>query len=223
MSSNKERPWETSSFRIAACSPKPAAWPPPSTFGNCAIGLLSAVRYVLYHHFCETPLVPSFDNPDYRNDFAAWALLQLGDRVLAEQLGIINPYIFPDLEKLREQVLEILDERLSEVLFVPSCQSGGEFFFTEAVTVVFDTGKRITSPKALPEAIGTMTNGSIYYHFFEARRREPVGVDDFSAWLDGFPGQEAWCRALQTVDFVFFTLPELRGELVRVLGKGGVA
>lgn len=178
---------------------------------------------VLYHHFCETPLVPSFDNPDYRNDFAAWALLQLGDRVLAEQLGIINPYIFPDLEKLREQVLEILDERLSEVFIVPSCQPGGEFFFTEAVTVVFDTGKRITSPKALPEAIGTMTNGSIYYHFFEARRREPVGVDDFSAWLSGFPGQEAWCQALQSVDFVFFTLPELRGELVRVLGKGGVA
>jgi len=178
---------------------------------------------VLYHHFCETLLVPSFDNPDYRNDFAAWALLQLGDRVLAEQLGIINPYIFPDLEKLREQVLEILDERLSEVIFVPSCHPGGEFFFTEAVTVVFDTGKRIASPKALPEAIGTMTNGSIYYHFFEARRREPVGVDDFSAWLGGFPGQEAWRLALQTVDFVFFSLPELRGELVRVLGKGGVA
>jgi len=118
---------------------------------------------VLYHHFCETPLVPSFDNPDYRNDFAAWALLQLGDRVLAEQLGIINPYIFPDLEKLREQVLEIIDERLSEVFFIPSCQPGGEFFFTEAVTVVFDTGKRITAPQALPEAIGTMTNGSIYW------------------------------------------------------------
>jgi hypothetical protein len=178
---------------------------------------------VLYHHFCETLLVPSFDNPDYRNDFAAWALLQLGDRVLAEQLGIINPYIFPDLEKLREQVLEILDERLSEVIFVPSCHPGGEFFFTEAVTVVFDTGKRIASPKALPEAIGTMTNGSIYYHFFEARRREPVGVDDFSAWLGGFPGQEPWRLALQAVDFVFFSLPELRGELVRVLGKGGVA
>lgn len=176
---------------------------------------------VLYHHFCETPLVPSFDNPDYQNDFAAWALLQLGDRVLAERLGIINPYIFPDLEKLREQVLDILDERLSEVPVVPSCQSGGELFFTEAVTVVFDTGLRITSPEKLPEAIGKMTNGSIYYHFLEARRRPPVGIDDFSEWLVGFPDQEAWCSALQTVDFVFFTLTDLRGELVRIMGKGG--
>ena len=176
---------------------------------------------VIYHHFCETPLVPSFVNPDYHNDFAVWALMQLGDRVLAERLGIINPYVFSDLEKLRELVLDILDERLSEVPFAPSCQPGGEFFFTEAVTVVFDTGQRITSPEKLPEAIAKMTNGSIYLHFLEARRRDPVGIDDFSAWLTGFPGQEAWCHALQTVDFAFFTLTDLREELVRILGKGG--
>jgi hypothetical protein len=178
---------------------------------------------VLYHHFCETPLVPCFDNPDYSNDFAVWALMHLGDRVLAERLGIINPYIYTDLEMLREQVLEVLDERLSEVYVVPSCQPGGEFFFTEAVTVVFDTGMRISSPEKLPEAIGNMSNGSIYYHFLEARRRAPVGFDDFSAWLTGFPGQEQWCGLLQTVDFSFFTLTELRGELVRLLQKGGAA
>jgi hypothetical protein len=178
---------------------------------------------VLYHHFCETPLVPSFVNPDYQNDFAVWALMQLSDRVLAERLGIINPYIFSDLEKLREQVLDILDERLSEVPFAPSCQPGEEFYFTEAVTVVFDTGLRITSPEKLPAAIGNMTNGSIYYHFLEARRRPLVGLDDFSEWLVGFPDQEAWRSALQTVDFAFFTLPDLREELVRILGKGGAS
>ncbi|MBU1647796.1 MAG: hypothetical protein KKF37_00390 [Proteobacteria bacterium] len=178
---------------------------------------------VLYHHFCETPLVPCFDNPDYRNDFAVWALLQVGDRVLAERLGIINPYLYTDLEKLREQVLEILDERLSEVHFVPSCLHGSEFFFSEAVTVVFDTGLRVTSPPELPEAIGRMTNGSIYYHFLESRRREPVGVDDFSAWLACFPGHEDWCQSLQSVDFSFFTLSELRDELVRTLQTGGAS
>lgn len=185
--------------------------------------LATCSQDVLYHHFCEIPLLPSFVNPDYQNDFAVWALVQLGDRVLAERLGIINPYIFSDLEKLRVQVLDILDERLSEVPFAPSCQPGGEFFFTEAVTVVFDTGLRITSPEELPAAIGRMTNGNIYFHFLEARRRPPVGLDDFSGWLEGFPGQEGWCSALKGVDFVFFTLADLREELVRVLGKGGVA
>lgn len=185
--------------------------------------LANCSKDVLYHHFCETPLVPCFDNPDYSNDFAVWALMQVGDRVLAERLGIINPYIYTDLEKLREQVLEVLDERLNEMAFVPSCLPGGEFFFTQAVTVVFDTGMRISSPEQLPEAIGKMSNGSIYYHFLEARRRDPVGIDDFSAWLAGFPGRETWCSTLQAVDFAFFTLTELRGELVRVLGKGGAS
>lgn len=183
--------------------------------------LATCKQDVLYHHFCETPLVPSFVNPDYQNDFAVWSLLQLGDRVLAERLGIINPYIFADLEQLREQALDLIDERLSEMPFVSSCPLGGEFFFSEAVTVVFDTGLRITSPEKLPEAIGAMTNGSIYYHFLEARRRPVVGIDDFSEWLAGVPGWEAWRSTLQTVDFAFFTLSDLREELVRVLGKGG--
>lgn len=178
---------------------------------------------VLYHHFCETPLVPSFDNPDSRNDLALWALLQLGDRVLAERLGIINPYIYSNLEDLRELVLDILDERISEVPFVPSCPQGGELFFTEAVTIVFDTGGRISEPHQLPAAIGGMTNGSIYYHFLEARRRDPVGSDDFSAWLSCFPEQESWCSALQGIDFAFYTLSELRSALVRILEKGGTS
>ena len=37
---------------------------------------------VLYHHFCETTLRPTFDDPDYRNDFAVWSKLYLGDRVI---------------------------------------------------------------------------------------------------------------------------------------------
>ena len=47
---------------------------------------------VLFHHFCETTLRGTFDNPDYRNDFAVWSKLYLGDRVLAERLGILDPY-----------------------------------------------------------------------------------------------------------------------------------
>ena len=197
--------------------------PPAINLRELRERLATCGQDVLYHHFCETPLVPSFDNPDYRNDFAVWVLSQLADRVLSERLGIINPYIYPDLEMLREQVLDVLDERLSEVPFIPSCQPGGEFFFTEAVTVVFDTGKRVKQPEELPAAIEKMTNGSIYFHFLEALRRDPVGYDDFSAWLAGFPNQEAWCIALQAVDFSFFTLTELRSELVRILKKGGAS
>jgi len=173
---------------------------------------------VLYHHFCETPLSPSFDYPDYRNDFAVWIKHKLDDDILAERLGIIDPYSFPSMEELRLVVLDIIDDRLSELTVIPWARPGHAFYFVEASTVVFDTGERVLHPKDLGAAIRAMTTGSIYYHFLEARRRPPQYVDDFSAWLGGF-GKE-WApkmRALKQIDFTFYTLAELREELVKIL------
>jgi hypothetical protein len=63
-----------------------------------------------------------------------------------------------------------------------------------------------------------MSNGSIYFHFVEAQRRPPVGVDDFSHWIGGFGEAVApYMEALRRIDFYFYTLRELREELVRVL------
>lgn len=177
---------------------------------------------VLYHHFCETTLRPTFDNPDYRNDFAVWSKLYLGDRVLAERLGIIDPYSFESMEGLRADVLEIIDDRLGELSTVPWARPGDEFFFTEAATVVFDTGERIRHPGELAGAIGKMTNGSVYYHFLEALRRAPFGKDDFSAWLlEGGEGVGPYIRALESIDFHFLGLSHLRRELVRVFSRIG--
>jgi len=180
--------------------------------------IASCSHDVLYHHFCETTLVPSFDYPDYRNDFAVWVKRPLGDDILAERLGMIDPYSFSSFEDLRAVTLEIIDERLSEVPMVPWAKRGHEFYFMEATTVVFDTGKRIDDPDQLIFAIKSMTKGSIYFHFLEARRRTLNAVDDFSVWLmDWGDGWQHYVRVLSTIDFAFNTLTELRDELVRVL------
>lgn len=173
---------------------------------------------VLYHHFCETTLRPTFDDPDYRNDFAVWAKLYLGDRVLAERLGIVDPYAFGTMEELRAAVLDIIDDRLGELTTIPWARPGDEFLFKEATTVIFDTGERILSPRELAPAILKMTNGSIYYHFLEALRRPPPGKDDFSTWLLEAGEEYAPCvRALEAIDFHFYGLTRLRKELARVL------
>jgi hypothetical protein len=173
---------------------------------------------VLYHHYCETTLVPSFDYPDYRSDFAVWVKKQLGDDILAERLGMIDPYSLSSLEELRAATLECIDERLSETPMVPWAKRGHEFHFMEATTVVFDTGRRVAHPDQLSAAIRDMTNGSIYFHFLEARRRSSHRIDDFSAWLMDWGDQwEPFIRAISTIDFAFNTLAELREELVRVL------
>ncbi len=178
---------------------------------------------VLYHHFWETLLRPSFDYPDYHNDFAVWVKLYLDDRVLAERLGILDPYSIGSMEDLRGTMLDILDERLSELPLNPAVTKGNEFFFLEATTVIFDTGDIIEEPVQLPSKIGIMANGSIFYHFIDARRRTPDRLDDFSEWLMQFGEVGAgYARALSSVDFSFLTLAEMRKVLAECLvGTGG--
>jgi len=165
----------------------------------------------LYHHFCETVIRPTFDNPEFRNDFSIWATLNLGDRKLAEQLGILNPYDFSGLEELRAKIIEVLDERLSELTFLPSAKLGDEFHFMQAVTVVFDTGKEINSPQELIGHIPLMSESSLYYHFVEAHRRTLGSTDDFTVYLQDFDGEyKNLIQAFGKIDFYFLNLHELR-------------
>lgn len=175
---------------------------------------------VLFHHYCETTLRSTFDNPDYRNDFAVWSKLYLGDRVLAERLGILDPYSFPSLGELRAATLEVIDERLGEITMIPWARPGDEFFFMEATTVIFSAGMRIAHPSELADAIRKMTNGSVYFHFLEARRRPPFGKDDFTSWLleneDGGRNR-LYIEALASIDIYFHSLADLRKELAALL------
>ncbi|UCC45135.1 MAG: hypothetical protein JSU65_04265 [Candidatus Zixiibacteriota bacterium] len=172
----------------------------------------------LFHHFCETVIRPAFDDPEYRNDIAIWASRDLGDRVLAERLGVVNPYALGDFETLRATVLDLIDERLAELPNIPWVPKGHDFRFMQAVTVVFDTGHKLHSPADLRKKLPHMSLSSIYYHFVEARRRTPDGMDDFTAWLLNFGGQtRAVVEALDTIDFYFLTLPTLKRALVETV------
>ena len=192
--------------------------PPAMNLRELRDRIATCSENVLYHHFCETTLRPTFDDPDYRNDFAVWAKLYLGDRVLAERLGILDPYSCERMEGLRAVVLEIIDDRLGELTMVPWVRPGDEFLFKEATTVVFDTWERIRHPRELAPALRRMTNGSIYYHFLEALRRPPVGKDDFSSWLlEAGKKYGPYLRSLGSIDYHFHSLALLRKELVRAL------
>ena len=172
----------------------------------------------LYHHFCETLVRPSFDDPEFRNDYAVWSSRYLRDRVLAERLGVINPYSFEDIEELRAIVLDIIDERLDEVHSLPWVARGEEFRFLRAVTIVFDTGMTFNQPVDFIRQLPNLSNSSLYYHFIEARRRTKERVDDFTAWMNKFETKPT--RIIQTlanVDFYSLNLIELKTALYNSL------
>jgi len=172
----------------------------------------------IYHHFCETVLRPSFDDPEFHNDFAVWARRALHDHVLAERLEILDPYDYPNFEELRREVLEILDDRLAEVTYIPWVEGNRAFHFLRATTVVFDTGITIESPTLLSRAIAEMTTSSLYYHFWEARRRTDGQLDDFTAWLKNWNSRgEPLIEAISNIDFFFLSLRELQKKLRAVI------
>lgn len=169
----------------------------------------------IYHHFCETQLRPTFDDPEYHNDFAFWARHNLHDKTLAERLAILNPFEFGTLEDLRVAVLEIVEDRIGELPHISNVQAGDEFRFLKALTVTFETGLTVRDPGRLLEALRQMTPSSVWYHFIEARRRNPDHLDDFTLWLGRNGGRyRPLMRAFSEVDFYFLSLRELQNEMI---------
>ena len=73
----------------------------------------------VYHHFWGGLLRPRFDEPEYNNDFAEWVHYALQDNILAERLSVINPDPFVNLESLRQELINIIEQRLDETETIP--------------------------------------------------------------------------------------------------------
>ena len=174
----------------------------------------------VYYHFWGGLLRPHFDDPQFPNDFAAWASHALHDHVLAERLGIITPADFDSLEALRREVLEVVEERLDEQEILSWAPADAQFHFIHSKIVVVDTGRRIEAPAQLKKAVPELTRGGVFYHFIDARRRLPDSTDDFSAWLAGFGDRYTdLIDALAAVDPYFNTLTETRERIAGVLAE----
>jgi hypothetical protein len=172
------------------------------------------------NHFWGRLLRPQFDEPEYNNDFASWAYHALHDKPLAERLSVVTPTDFEDLEALRQELLEVIDERLEESEFVPWARADQQFNFLQAQTVVFDTGLRFGAPQEIMPYLANLSTGSIYYHFIDARSRTPQRCDDFSAWVSGL-GEEyqSLAKALCALDPYFSSLKEIRQQLVGIFAR----
>ncbi len=169
----------------------------------------------IYYHFWGGMLRPSFDEPEYQNDFAAWAWRSLHDSRLAERLAIIDPTYYKDIEELRRELMDVIEERLAESEFVPWARSGQRFKFIRSQIVVFDTGIRIEHPGELCDRIPKMSLGSIFYHFIDARRRTKHGKSDFVEWFLSFKLgiYDDLIKRINSIDPYFTTLSALRNEL----------
>ncbi|MFH1116388.1 MAG: DUF5752 family protein [Pseudomonadota bacterium] len=171
----------------------------------------------IYHHFWGGLLRHRFDEPEYNNDFAEWVRYALQDTVLAERLSIIDPTACGDLESLRQELLEVIEQRLDEIEISAWAELDMQFYFVGSQIIVFDTGKTIGVPEQLTEAVSRMSVSSLFYHFIDARRRSPEMLDDFRMWLRPYGDRyENLCSQLASVDPYFVPLVELRTQLTNL-------
>lgn len=175
----------------------------------------------VYFHFWGALLEARFEEREYNNDFAAWARHGLHDGPLAERLALVDPSEHEDLSSLRQEVLELVDERLDENDYLPWVKATRQFEFLRSQIVVFDTDTRLERAEELAELMPSISTSSLFYHFIDARRREPLGVDDFRRWLGELDagGHDELIAHLGAVDPYFGSLTETRTALAEVFRR----
>ena len=171
----------------------------------------------IYHHFWGGLLQPRFEEREYNNDFASWVRHGIHDGVLAEQLAALDPTTFPDIELLRQEIIDLIDTRLDEAEYLAWTRATRQFEFIRSQIVVFDTGKQLQKPETLAREMASLSTSSIFYHFIDARRRTSDGYDDFTDWLALFGEEFKTLREqLIGIDPYFSSLSELRVQLVQL-------
>lgn len=182
--------------------------------------LLEAVNnvpdMVLEHHMMRCALEDYFELYEFPNDLARWCWESLGDHVLGEQLGLVDPYHHKDIPSLRSSLANVIEERLWQLEHVPWCRPGGELHLVESRLMAYDTGERINSPTGLAEALPRMSLRSLFFHVHEGRRRKEGDTDDLSLWLEHFGADAALVHDIRRLDFYSLNLAQLRDALIAV-------
>lgn len=188
------------------------------TLPELASKLLEVESSSIYYHFWATLLRPQFDNPDFQNDFAAWAHYALHDGILAERLSAVDPSKFTDINELRSNLIDVINERIDESETLLYAKSGQKFFFVKSHIVVFDTQKKCENISELYDTLPSMSLGSIFYHFIDSKRRLSEGGDDFSAWLQE-NGYESTANHIRNIDPYFMSLSKIKERLRSIIAE----
>jgi hypothetical protein len=150
---------------------------------------------------------------EYTNDFSQWAGESIEERSLAEQLSNVDPYDYHDIDQLRIELLRIIDiyrERFPEPR---EALPRDEFFFNEAVTLVFPAGLRARNLAEFLMAVKHVDASSLYYHFYDSRIRQGGEKNDFSQWFAQELGKNGLAAKIHSIDPFMHSLEGIR-ELI---------
>lgn len=171
----------------------------------------------IYHHFWGWRLRSQLLHTQYYNDFALWAYHHLHDQTLAEKLNFVDPLKLNYLEALRQEVIDILEQRLDDQKLLAWMLHEDRFHFIKSKLTIFQSKYVIEKPENLPYILSSLPLCSIFYHFIDARIRNNEKMDDFSLWLLSHNEKyDDLINALQNIAPLFLSLTALKEQLINV-------
>ena len=177
------------------------------------LGIEEAPAESVTYHTHSAFLRSRYLQAPYPNDFASWAAIQVRDRVLGEQLAVVDPFDYEDVDQLRADLVSIIDHHLSSLQTVPRIVYGEPFYFMRSTIVEVPTGLRARTLREFADALQRVELSAIYYHFFEpARRRRPEA--DPARWLEEAVGLSDLAAKFRRLNPYVATLDSLRTDLV---------
>ena len=171
----------------------------------------------IFQHTFRTLEEHHFIKEGYSNDFAQWAYTELREVGLGERLAGLDVREFTSLVKLRERLIEIVEEFASVTPRAQECTSKTPFYFCSSKVTVLPATRSANNLAEFVAGLKEASIHSVHYHFIEARLRRKLETNDFSIWLRRDLGLERPAQQLDEIDIYTSTLEGVRRKIIQIL------
>lgn len=154
---------------------------------------------------------------EYTNDFAQWTGEILRESILSEQLSNMDPYTFKTTACLRDEIVRVIDEHLRDYPKTNSALPGDEFYFNDSITLIAPIGMQSKNLAEFLVGVTYVELESIYFHFYEARVRPPLEVDDFSLWVEDALNKKELAYKIRAIDPFMHSLEATRRHIIKLV------
>ncbi|MBI5583222.1 MAG: hypothetical protein HY892_05320 [Deltaproteobacteria bacterium] len=154
----------------------------------------------------------------YPNDFATWAAIQLRDHVLGEKLGILDPFEYDNLESLRGEIINTIDNHLSRLQVIPRIIYGEPFHFMQSRIIAVSTGLAAHNLAEFCHILSATDASVVYFHTFEAMLRLGRREGDFPFWIKTQLGETELAAAISHLDLYMSNLESFRNQIITLCG-----
>jgi hypothetical protein len=153
----------------------------------------------------------------YGNDFAAWVAVQVRDQALSERLAVVNPFEFPSLEALREELVAVVQDHLRRLRIVPRVEFGEPFHFQQSHIVEVELGVPASTLAEFREGLASVDASAIYFHMVEARARLGRRAGDFAEWIRTSLGLPELADRIERLDTYMTSLERVRARVLSLV------